>query len=215
MRPRDPGAVLPPPAPTGTIVLRVGDACGVLLSTAARNALERTATAQAALRAHTGRADIMIGRRSSGRPNLAPPYPELGGTLSHRDDLILAGFSPTQRVGADIEIDTPALDARQLAADHFTQAEAAAIRRLVDAAARDAFLRLWVAKEAALKLTGRGIYDGLDEPDLAPHIDVLMRDDLTIDVAASARLPALQLTVCRVALTGRPDIYCALAVEAA
>ena len=74
------------------------------------------------------------------------------------------------------------------------------------------FLRLWVAKEAALKITGRGIYDGLAAPDLSGHIDVLGDDGAVLHLSATATLPALRLATRRVAANDRPAIFCALAV---
>ncbi len=160
------------------------------------------------LRAATGRGDIVIDRRASGRPRLAPPYPELSVSMSFRDGLLLVGFDPERAVGVDIESGSPggSFDARRLAHDHFAPAEADAIGALSDAAARDLFLRLWVAKEAVLKLTGRGIYDGVREPDLSGHIEAVLRHGGVIAFGSAV------LVLCRPAL---PDIaappYCAMA----
>lgn len=175
---------------------------------------QRTDAAERVLREQSGRSDIVIGRRPSGRPRLAPPYPELAVSLSHRNDLLLAAFSPTASVGADIEIDAPDLDAPRLARDHFTAGEARAIASLTSAAGRDLFLRLWVGKEAALKTSGRGVFDGAAEPDLAAHLADLARDGVEIALPASTHLPALTLVVRRLVLPKRPAIYCGLAVAA-
>ncbi len=194
------------------IVLQSGDGLAVLVENAPIAADQRIECAQQVLREYTGRADIIIGRRASGRPRLAPPYPELAVSLSHRGRNLLAAFSPMSDVGVDIEPDDPAIEVMRLAADHFSQAESAALATLPAVQSRDMFLRLWVAKEAALKLTGRGIFDGLGEPDLALDLEPLRVGDRTIAVPASSRLPALTISVCRILLPGQPANYCGLAV---
>ena len=201
-------------------VLAIGAAVAVVSSAAGDTAAARDRQAQSALRHRSGRHDIAIGRRPSGRPRLLQPYPELGVSLSHRDDLLLAGFSPTAAVGVDLELDLPdndgpVFDYGRLAADHYSPAEAVAIARLGAAAGRDAFLRLWVAKEAALKITGRGIHDGLAEPDCGHLLETLAQEGCAVvSLQRSPRLPAVRLSVCRVLLPRHPAIYCALAVAA-
>lgn len=125
------------------------------------------ATAEA-LRIATGRTDIVLRRRDSGRPALEPPYHELGISIARRNGLLLAGFSPDRPVGVDLDASDaiPLADGARLAADHFSRNEALALAALDPTTARKAFMRLWIAKEAALKITGRGIFDGLGEPDL-------------------------------------------------
>lgn len=195
-----------------TTVLAIDSAVGVLVATAERGQAERDALVESHLRALTGRADIDIERRPSGRPRLAPPYLELSISLSRRDGLVLAAFSPDRRVGADLESYSLDLDVVSLSRDHYAPAEVKVIEDLDLAAARDVFLRLWVAKEAALKITGRGIYDGLGEPDCASVIDRLHCDGAIAVLPASARLPALRLAV-RTCRAHDALIYCALAVE--
>lgn len=193
-------------------VLAIGSAQAVLCVGAAPTPAARDREAQSVLRGKTGRPDITVCRRPSGRPRLEQPYPELGISLSHRGDLLLAAFSPTAEVGADLELDTPDLDAHRLARDHYSPAEANAIARLQADAARDAFLRLWVIKEAALKVTGRGIHDGVREPECAHLLDMLSHDGAVISLPPGPSLPALQLATRRLLLPARPTLYCAMAV---
>ncbi len=195
-------------------MLQSAAAVAVLVSGVVDGTAQRIEAAQIALRQCTGRGDILIGQRPSGRPRLALPYPELAVSLSHRADLLLAAFSPIGDVGADIEIDAPDIEAHRVATDHFSPGEAAAVARAGEATARDLFLRLWVAKEAALKVSGRGVFDGVGEPDLAAHLDRLAHDGAEIQIAARGRLPALTLVLRRLALPQRPSIYCGLAVAA-
>jgi 4'-phosphopantetheinyl transferase len=195
------------------VVLRVGAGIAVLAHGIGEGRAEHDAVATRLLCAAAGRSDIHVTRRASGRPRLEPPLPELGVSLSWRGGLLLVGFDPRVPVGVDLEPATEAdvIDPRRMANDHFSKAEAEALAGVPVAAARELFLRLWVAKEAALKLTGRGIVDGMDEPDLAGHLEALAAGDVII-LAGSARLPALQLAVARPQSRGATIAhYCALA----
>lgn len=200
------------PAPVANTVLAIGESVAVLVTCHAAEG-DRDALAAAALQAATGRGDIEIGRRPSGRPRLSLPHPELGVSLARRGSLLLAAFSPAGAVGVDLELPDDGIDPRRLARDHYSSAEANAVgAAATDRARRDLFLRLWVAKEAALKATGRGIYDGADEPDLAHLCDDLMRDGVVVSVGPGSRVPAVRLAVRRVALADGAPAYCALAV---
>lgn len=224
----DPSLAFPLPREGERVVaLRIGDSVGVIIGVVVdgetisgggsaggcgRRPSDPTVIAQAHLRAATGLDDLSISRRPSGRPRLAPPYPELGVSLSARDGLLLAGVSTHAAVGVDLEVDTPGLDPASLAADHFATGEADAIAAHGPDAARDLFLRLWVAKEAVLKISGRGVYDGLAAPDLSGHLERLADDGAVLHFPATATLPALRLATRRLATDGRPAIFCALAV---
>lgn len=200
------------PATAATTVLTVGESIAVLISCRVAER-DRDAVAATALQAATGRQDIEIGRRPSGRPRLSPPHPELGVSLARRGSLLLAGFSPAGAVGVDLELPDDGIDPRRLARDHYSLAEARAVGAVAtDRARRDLFLRLWVAKEAALKATGRGIYDGADEPDLAHLCHDLQRDGVVVSVRPGTRVPAVRLAVRRVALADGAPAYCALAL---
>lgn len=143
----------------------------------------------------TGRPDITVVRRPSGRPALAPPYHELGVSIARRAGHTLAGFVPDRPVGVDLEPGDgiPEAEVTDLARQYFSPGEAAAVAALDPTSARALFLRLWVAKEAVLKLTGRGIYDGLDEPDLTPVIDYLEHGPWPVAIAAGQRVPRVRL----------------------
>ena len=195
-------------------VLTIGNAIAVVIRTSEDAPAARDRAVEERLRALTEKPDIIITRRASGRPRLAPPYPELGISMSRRGSLVLAGFSQNGRIGVDLEADTPGLEPVMLARDHFTPGEAQMITALAGDTARDAFLRLWVAKEAALKITGRGIYDGLHEPDCVADLDILMQDGAVATRTASLRLPAMRICVRRQSIAGSV-MYCALAVEGA
>ena len=194
------------------IVLTFGSATAVLIDGAPRAATDRDELAASALRLATGRADISIGRRPSGRPKLEPPYYELGVSLAARESLLLAGFAPGQNVGVDLEVDGTALgdDPAGLARDHFALGEAHAISRLGGAEAKDLFLRFWVAKEAVLKATGRGIVDGLQWPELGQWSEQLRAGE-------PIRLKQQQGTTLGILIEkldfgASNPVYCALAV---
>lgn len=197
------------------VVLRLGSALAVLcrgIGPAERQMHDLAA--QEALRGATGLPDIAIDRRPSGRPRLRPPYPELGVSLSYRDRLLLVGFDVAGPVGVDIEPapSADALDGARLAADHFAPGEAAALAACEAPAAAGLFLRLWVAKEAVLKLTGRGVYDGMKLPDLSGSLDDLLRDGSPIRLRESSAHPPVEIGVTRPG-GGESDSapYCALA----
>lgn len=206
------------PAATAVTVeatLRIGRSAAALLSCHAPRSAERDQIATTALRTLANDDRLTIARRPSGRPRLLPPYPELGVSLSHRRGLLLAGFSPDSQVGVDVETAAPGLDAPRLASDHFAAGEAAAVAQAAAASAEDArdlFLRLWVAKEAVLKATGRGVYDGLDAPDLSARVPALHRDGAVFDCPASARSPAAVFALSRSRVADGTLAYIALAV---
>src|SRR5690606_12257225 len=105
------------------------------------------------------------------------------------------------------------LDAVGLAGDHFSAGEARAVAAQKNPAAqRDLFFRLWTAKEAALKTTGRGVYDGLDEPDLAFAIDQLRADGAVLAFSASSRLPGGRRATRRIADRNGGEAYLARAI---
>lgn len=191
--------------------LSIGPAIAVLATDVPDDPVVRTAVAQARLRQATRRGDIVITRRPSGRPRLDPPYPELGVSLSHRGDVLLVAICSAGTVGCDVEIDDPSLDGVRLSRDHFAACEAKAIARRSTVEARDMFWRLWVAKEAVLKVTGRGIHDGMDEPNASAHLDDLV-GERPFRLAAGSRSPAARVMVRRLSRQAMPTIYCALAV---
>ncbi len=196
------------------VVLRLGPAIALLRSGVGPRRPEHDRIATADLIAATGRFDIAVERRPSGRPRLAPPYPELGVSFSWRDGLLLAGFDPEGAVGVDIEpADTSGrLEPGRLASDHFAPGEAAAVMARSGDDALDLFLRLWVAKEAVLKLTGRGVYDGLHRPDLGWCIASISGDGTPIRLQGTPGHTAVEVAVARPAVPGRPaPPYCALA----
>lgn len=207
-------------------VLAIGSAIALIADGIPDDRTTRDRAATTALRQGTGRGDIVIERRESGRPRLRSPYPALGVSMAGRGEVLLIGFSPDAHIGVDVEPEdsVPLADVGRLSADHFSIAEALAVQSAgVTSRARDVFVRLWVAKEAALKLTGRGVFDGLKQPDFAPQLDRLLSDKAVLDMPHSSMLPPFRVVVRRLVAEGRgheaggPSLihYCALAVCAA
>ena len=98
--------------------------------------------------------------------------PALGGrhagrcefNLSHSQDRCLVALSATRAVGVDLEVPGPthtAAWAAVLAGSILSAGELAAHLLLPDAERPRKLLEAWVAKEAVLKATGRGIADGV------------------------------------------------------
>lgn len=192
-------------------VLRLGSALAVLVRESPDGAGDRDALATTLLQRTTGRPDVAIRRRPSGRPCLAPPHCELGVSLARRHRLLVVGYSAVAPVGVDVEPDNGVtdIDATVLARDHFTVEEAAAVAHPPSGGARDLFLRLWVAKEAVLKATGRGIYDGLRWPNLATRVAALRAEVAIVEIAGDRRVT---LAAKRVSIAAEWSVYCSLAV---
>jgi hypothetical protein len=175
---------------------------------------ERDRRIENVLRRATSRQDIVVGRRPGRRPCLKPPLPEFGISVSHRGIASLIGFSDCRAIGVDIEIPprTPAFDPYRIGRDHYARAEGVAIAGLEAEAALSLFLLLWVAKEALLKISGRGIVDGLARPDLSCDLDAL------ISVARCSGFATLEGREAEVAVTvvrrsGEVPLYVALAQQ--
>lgn len=112
---------------------------------------------------------LAIARDAFGKPYLASPPKPLFFNLSHRAGTVLIGTAWHQAVGVDLEFAaiTGEDDSLKVAAAFFATAEIDWLNRLDGTLRRHAFLRLWTGKEAVLKARGRGITEGLAEPDLS------------------------------------------------
>jgi 4'-phosphopantetheinyl transferase len=89
-----------------------------------------------------------------GKPRLDDESAGVRFNLSHSGDLALIAIARgAVEVGVDLEELRPRADLRGVARRVFTQAE----REAVEAGGEIAFYRHWVAKEAFVKATGRGI----------------------------------------------------------
>jgi 4'-phosphopantetheinyl transferase len=177
-------------------VLRIGSAFATVVACPTSGAEAHAACATSTIRRETGDPTLSVGRRPSGRPRLLPPHRELGISLAARSGLLGIGLCLDADVGIDLEVDDAGLDAVRLARDHFAPAEAALVAAVADARiARRLFLRLWCAKEAVLKASGRGIFDGLAEPNLAAAASELQADAVAIAFAGAGRIPPAAIAI--------------------
>lgn len=127
-----------------------------------------------------GRADgdLPFAREPKGRPYLAlanAPDFNLSDTVGGSVVAICRGG----RVGIDLERRDRDMPVARLAARWFAPEEAAALGALAPEPARQAFLRLWTAKEASCKATGTGIYGYLSR----------WRFDLMAEAPQARRIP--------------------------
>ena len=88
-----------------------------------------------------------------GKPRLDDRTAAVRFNLSHSGDHALIAIARDGEVGVDLEEVKPRGDMKGVARRVFTEAE----REAIDAGGATAFYRHWVAKEAFVKATGRGI----------------------------------------------------------
>jgi 4'-phosphopantetheinyl transferase len=106
-------------------------------------------------------ASVRIERGEHGKPRMDAA--ELEFNLSHAGGTLLLGVSRRIALGVDLESTRrKTRPAAELARRFFAPAEAKVLAALPQSLQQDTFLRLWCAKEAALKAHGRGIGFGLD-----------------------------------------------------
>ena len=125
----------------------------------AEDGRKRAVVARAALRLLLSRElrrtpeELKFAAGAHGKPRLADESPPLRFNLSHSADLALVATCADAEVGVDIEQVKPRRDLNGIAKRVFTAAE----RQEVAAGGEPAFYRHWVAKEAFVKATGRGV----------------------------------------------------------
>lgn len=95
-----------------------------------------------------------------GRPSLDDKH-GLSFNWSHSEDRAAIALARGVTPGIDIERLRPRPQALEIARRFFTPEEADALGALDATQCDEAFLRLWTAKEAVLKATGRGLAFGL------------------------------------------------------
>ena len=111
-------------------------------------------------------ARVRIERGEHGKPRVADATLEFN--LSHAGTALLLAVSRRIALGIDLEsIQRKTRPAVELARRFFAPAEAMALAALPQSLQQDTFLRLWCAKEAALKAHGHGIGFGLERIEFA------------------------------------------------
>jgi 4'-phosphopantetheinyl transferase len=117
-------------------------------------------------------------RTEKGRPYLSG-LPEFYFSFSSCRFGFLGAWSATHGIGVDLEDQTRAVEAVELARQLFSAAEVEAVDGPDGPVSRRAFFRLWSLKEAALKSIGEGLPFGLDsfEFELKPNLRVVHAPD--------------------------------------
>lgn len=127
------------------------------------------ATAQGGLRKilggylQTDPCSIHLLRHERGKPYVTGG-PEFN--ITHTAEHILIAFAD-QPIGLDVEIASRRVSARELARKFFFPREIAYLESQPEVPGSETFLRFWVAKEAAVKLSGDGIYHGLRDVEVS------------------------------------------------
>lgn len=81
-------------------------------------------------------------------------------SLSHTREKLLVAFARFA-IGADLEAVTRQVSARAIARRHFFPTEYAALEACPEEEFHKMFFRIWIRKEAAVKMTGEGLAVGL------------------------------------------------------
>lgn len=117
---------------------------------------------------------IVFRETEKGRPYL-PDWPDFWFSFSSCRFGFLGAWSSTQPIGIDLEDQTRALEAAELARWFFSEAEVKAVAGVGGLIRQRIFFQLWSLKEAALKSIGEGLPLGLDafEFELAPNLRVV------------------------------------------
>lgn len=106
-------------------------------------------------------ADLVFSYGSSGKPRLKNAH-GLHFNLAHSGERAAYAVSTVRPVGIDIEFVARNIEFERIARRFFAPNEFAALIKLPTSRRRRAFFRLWTAKEAVIKATGKGLAQSLD-----------------------------------------------------
>jgi phosphopantetheinyl transferase len=118
--------------------------------------------------------EIVFEETENGRPYLSES-PDFWFSFSSCRLGLLGAWSSTHAIGVDLEDRTRDVEARQLARQYFSVAEAEAVVEVGGLKRLRTFYRFWSLKEAALKSIGQGLPYGLEafEFELDPKLHVV------------------------------------------
>ena len=118
--------------------------------------------------------EIVFEETENGRPYLSQS-PNLWFSFSSCQSGLLGAWSSAHAIGVDLEDLTRDMEARSLARQFFSVAEADAVEAVSGQQCLRTFYRFWSLKEAALKSIGQGLPYGLDafEFELTPKLRVV------------------------------------------
>jgi 4'-phosphopantetheinyl transferase len=102
--------------------------------------------------------NIYLSHLRGGKPFFK--HSEIHFSLSHTADKILAAFARFA-IGVDVEMSTRKVSFEAVARRYFDPLEYAFLATCSEADMQSMFFRMWVRKEAAVKLTGEGLALGL------------------------------------------------------
>lgn len=106
--------------------------------------------------------DIRYAIGQHGKPRLPGDGPPLHFNLTHSGELCLIALAADREVGVDVERVDRCPDAMDLARRFFHASEVLALEAMAQADRPQAFMQLWVCKEAYVKACGAGLSMGLD-----------------------------------------------------
>ncbi len=110
--------------------------------------------------------DVEINSSPSEKPTLTGPSarvePGLRFNYSHSEDLLLLAISQENELGVDVERIRPEIDHFVIARHFFAAEERSWLQSLSSRDQVEAFYRLWICKEAALKAEGSGLRQSLE-----------------------------------------------------
>lgn len=115
---------------------------------------------------HLGaRADaVQLVEDEHGKPRLADPHGGLQFNWSHcGDTAVVAAARGEIELGIDVERCTRRVNIAAVAQRYFAPSEVALLNHRVAAERRARFFAMWTAKEAVLKVLGRGLAFGIDQ----------------------------------------------------
>lgn len=103
--------------------------------------------------------EIRLVTGAFGKPALAPEMRtiDLRFNLTHSADVALVALAAGVEVGVDVERSAPDMREHDITASALSPRERAALASLPEPDRAQAFLRLWVRKEAVLKAVGTGL----------------------------------------------------------
>jgi 4'-phosphopantetheinyl transferase len=109
--------------------------------------------------------DVELAVGPHGKPRLATEArSDVRFNIAHAGDRVVVALAETTEVGVDVEPIRPLSDSLRVAGRFFHPSEYRELRRLTGPARDEAFLRLWVRKEAYVKCLGVGLSDELSAP---------------------------------------------------
>jgi 4'-phosphopantetheinyl transferase len=108
----------------------------------------------------------------TGKPVLEGPGATLHFNLAHSGSIVVVALCLGGPVGVDVERIRPVPHLAGIARSYFTASERQWLESLTESARPEGFMRLWTAKEAAVKASGRGISAGWTSYEVQLHSGV-------------------------------------------